>query len=75
MRTAGYHGKIMSQGEQKGFLLQHAVMPAFLCNQADVPVPFILLQGAEQLISGLHGAQTCLIKQQLKTEPEDKQKD
>lgn len=47
---ADYHGEIMSQGEQEGFLLQHAVVPAFLCHQADVPVPLVLLQGAEQLV-------------------------
>lgn len=64
----------MSQGEQEGFLLQNAVVPAFLCHQADVPVPLVFLQGAEQLVGRLHGAEARLVKQQLETEPECEEK-
>lgn len=52
----------MTQRKQEGLLLEDAVMPAFLCYQADVPVPFIFLQSAEQLLQGLHGPQARLIK-------------
>lgn len=47
-------------------------MPAFFCHQSYVPVSFIFLQGAEQLLRRLHGPQAGLIKQQLETEPENK---
>lgn len=56
MVGANYHSEIMSQREQEGFLLQHTVVPAFLCHQANVPIPFIFLQGAEQFIRRLHGS-------------------
>jgi len=61
----------MSKREEEWLLLKDTVVPASLCSQTNVPIPFILLQGAEQFLRALHGPQARLIKEQLKTEPGD----